>query len=367
MPLSMKDRFARLDLSKLPASYKSEFDEMSKNTYGFTDEDLNDVFIENFNEMYALIEQKYPDAIKTGGTLKKVKPAKVKKIKAKSKRVEDARDFLANLTPAQKKIMDSRMRKKLSNEDIEFIESTLRNDEASTDEELVEHFVSETKITEEQAKKWVALRGRYLAAPVEKSISYSERTKLKKGARKEKDIVKTRDGKEFDRRSKKNIGKTFYDENGKAWKCKGYHAKLDECIFEDSDGKEISSCLKDMYVSNPVTKREKGNLVDECKETLKEAGYTVRVHKAGTKRIKRSIPRPEKEIIKERVAETFTPILKDISGSEEKAKENKDVIAVLERVQALITKLFNRISNLADDGKTEAIEKIEKLLKEIID
>ena len=378
MGLSMKDRFARLDLSKLPKSYKDEFDEMSNNTYGFTDEDLNDVFSENFKDLYDLVEKKYPEAISTGGTVKKVKPAKVKVIKPKDMRpgMPPASDFddiipEPDFSKGEKKDegfeAPASLRKKLTEEDIEFIESTLRNDEASTDAELIAHLVDQIGISENQAKKWVALRDKYLAAPVEKSVKYSVRKGLKKEARKANEVVKTRDGKEFERKNKKNIGKTFYDENGKAWKCKGYNAKLDECIFEDEDGKEISSCLRDMYTTNPVTKREKGNLVDECKDTLKEAGYTVREHKAGTKKIKRSEPRPEKEIIKERVTETFTPIMKDLRGSEEKEKENKDIIALLESIQSKFTKFMNRISNLADDGKLEQLKKIEKLLEEIID
>jgi hypothetical protein len=353
MALSMKDRYAKLDLGQLPESYRSEFEEMHKSTYGFSDEDLNDIFAENFNDMFGLVEKKYPGAIKSGGTVKKTKPAKVKTIKPKKEKVPDVK------VPAS-------IRKKLSADDIEFIESTLRNDEASTDAELVAHFVAETGLTEAQAKKWVAKRDKYLQAGVYDALSYKERTKLKKETRKAKDIVKTRDGKEFDRKSKKNAGKTFYDENGKAWKCKRYEPKLDECIMEDESGKEITSCLKDMYTTNPVAKREKGNLVDECKETLKEAGFSVKEHKAGKKKIKRSEPRPEKVIIKERVEETFKPIMKDISGSKEKEEENKEVIAALERVQALIVKFFNRLSNMADDGKADAINKVEKLLKEII-
>lgn len=355
MGLSMKDRFARLDLSKLPKSYKDEFDEMSNNTYKFTDEDLNDVFAENFKDLYDLVEKKYPEAISTGGTIKKAKPAKVKVIKPKTKEPEPVK------VPAS-------LRKKLFQDDIIFIEDQLTNDEESTDEEMIAHFVKETGMSQAQAGKWVALRDKYrMRMSPEESLNYPTRTKLKKEARKSKDNVKTRDGKEFERKNKKNIGKTFYDENGKAWKCKGYNAKLDECIFEDSDGKEISSCLRDMYTTNPVSKREKGNLVDECKDTLKEAGYTVREHKAGTKKIKRSEPRPEKEIIKERVTETFTPIMKDLRGSEEKEKENKDIIALLESIQSKFTKFMNRISNLADDGKLEQLKKIDKLFEEIID
>jgi hypothetical protein len=352
MALTMKERYARLDLSLLPESYKSEFVEMDKSTYGFSDEELNDVFAENFSDMYALVEKKYPGAIKTGEPIKRVKPAKVKIVKSKA-------------VPEVK--VPASMRKRLSAEDIEFIESELVNNEASTDSEMVDHFVNETGMSESQAKKWVALRDKYLRRSVEKNISYKVRTGLKKESRKEKEVVTTRDGHKFNRKDPRNVGKTFYDENGKAWKCKGYNAKLDECIFEDKDGKEISSCLRDMYVSNPVTGREKGNLVDECKETLKEAGYSVKSAKAGGKKIVRKEPRPDKAIIKERVDEAFTPITKDLGNSEEKAKENKELIALLESIKGLFTKFMSRVYNMADDNKVEQLRKIEKLLKEIVD
>lgn len=356
MSLSMKDRFATLDMSVLPASYKDEFNEMDKSTYGFSDEDLNDIFRDNFNDMFDLVEKKYPDAIKKGGTIKKEKPAKIKTVKPK---------------PAEEVKVPAALRKKLSEQDIIFIEDQLSNNEVSTDEELIEHFAKETGISEAQAKKWVALRSKYLTRlSPEYAMDYPTRTSLKRGARsrlEKEDTIKTRDGIEINRKDKKNEGKTFYDENGKAWKCKGYNAKLDECILEDSDGKEISACLKDMYTKNPVEKREKGNLVDECKETLKEAGYTVKTHKAGGKKITRSEPRPDKAIIKERVDEAFTPITKDLSSTEEKAKENKELVALLESIKGLFTKFMSRIYNLADDNKVEQLRKVEKLLKEIVD
>jgi hypothetical protein len=357
----MKERFARLDMSKLPEEYKKQFEVIKEGTENFADEDLNKVFSENFNDLYGLVESKHSGAIRTGGKIKKEKPAKVKVIK---KKLPTEKDFeLPGKIEAE---IHGKKKGKLTDDDIEFIESTLRNDEASTDEELVTHFSSELGITAGQARKWVKLRNKYLQAPVEKSLKYTERKKQKKAARREKDLVKTRDGYEFNRKDPSMRGKKFYDENGKQWTCKRYEPRLDECIMADSEGKEISCCLRDMYVNNPISKREKGNLVDDCKDTLKEAGFTVKEHKAGKKTIRRRAPRPEKEIIKERVADTFTPILKDIAGSEEKQKENKEVIEAMERVQKLFVRLFNRLSNLADDGKVAAIEKIEKLLKELV-
>lgn len=360
MSLSMKERFARLDMSKLPEDYKTQFNVIKDSTENFADEDLNKVFSENFNDLYELVEKKHPVAIRTGGKVIKEKPAKVKVVKKKAPKHDEIKQDIEKIN---KKIPG---RKKLSSDEIEYIEKQLINDDASTDDQLVNLFMLDFGIPASQAKKWVALRDKYENTSRFGGKKYKERTAEKKAARREKDTVKTRDGYEFNRKDPSMRGKKFYDENGKQWTCKRYEPKLDECIMADSEGKEISCCLRDMYVNNPVTKREKGNMVDDCKDTLKEAGYTVKEHKTGKKIIRRKAPRPEKEIIKERIADTFTPILKDISGSEEKVKENKEVIEALGRVQKLFVKLFNRLSNLADDGKAEAIEKIEKLLKELV-
>lgn len=43
-----------------------------------------------------------------------------------------------------------------------WIKSVLSNDENSTDEELIQWFIKEGKLTEKQAKEWVAKREYYL-------------------------------------------------------------------------------------------------------------------------------------------------------------------------------------------------------------
>ncbi len=367
--LTMKERYARINLSSLPEDYQKEFKTIQESTENFSDDDLIGVFQENFDDLYNLVETRYSGAIKTGGTVKKERPAKIKKVGKK----KHAEEFTHPKTeeefkePAKIEKELGRERKKLSASDIEFIEDQLTNNEEATDEELITHFVIQLRISEAQAKKWVAKRDKYLKAPVEKRIKYSERTKLKKESRSEKETVATRDGVSVKRKDPLNRGKVFYDENGKKWTCKGYNAKLDECVFKDEDGKEITSCLRDMYKNNPVEKRGKGDLVDDCKQTLKEAGYTVQVHKAGQKKIERKKPRPEKAIIKERVDDAFTPITKDLENSDEKKVENKELIEVLDSIKGLFTKFMNRISNIADDGDIKKMRKIEKLLKEIVE
>ena len=355
MSLTMKERYARLDMSKLPNEYQEQFKVISDGTENFSDDDLNEVFAENFKDLYDLVESRYPEAIQKGGTIKKEKPSKVKKVRAKKEKKE----------PEYK---PKNVRRKLSEKDIMDIEGALAvsNAEKVSDIALVKELMQDFDISQTQAEKWVAKRDKY------KDTAYGDyhyRKESKKEARRksDKNIVKTRDGYEFNRKDPSNKGLKFFDENGKEWTCKKYEPKLDECIFTDEKGKEISSCLKDMYVNNPVVKREKGNLVDECKETLKEAGYTVKIHKTGKKKISRKEPRPEKEIVKEKVENTFTTITKDLTKSEESQKENKAVIDTLGRIEKLFIKVMNRISNLADDGKAEKLEKIEKLLKELID
>jgi hypothetical protein len=411
MALSMKERYARLDISKLPKNYADEFEEMSKQTYGFSDEDLNDIFSENFSDMYSLVEKKYPDAIKKGGEIKKVKPSKVKTVSPKrgelpkidykgeeyfidfklreirsvksaepikfteltdEKIKSEIRKIRASVSTSvyMEGLDDSREIKsrKLSRKDIYDIEGTIveANENKTSDKVLTAELVSGFAISTQQAEKWVKKRDKYLSGTA--YGDYEDRTEKKKKERYEsgKNSVKTRDGYIFDKKSPENKGLKFFDENGKEWTCKGYNVKLDECIMEDKEGKQISSCLKDMYVYNPVEDRERGTEVRDCKETLKKAGYTVKEHTAGSKKIKRSEPRPERDIIKERVESTFKPILKDISGSEEKDKKYKETISTLENVKALFTKLFNRLNNLAEDNNAEDIKKIEKLLKDLV-
>jgi len=43
-----------------------------------------------------------------------------------------------------------------------WIKATLTNDEASTDEELVQHFMKVGGLSEQEARAWVAKRGEYL-------------------------------------------------------------------------------------------------------------------------------------------------------------------------------------------------------------
>lgn len=359
----MKQRYARLDTSKLPGEVKTRFSVIADKTRNFEDEDVLDIWEKPFDTLYEIVESKYPGAIKKGGVVKKERPAKVKKAGPKKTEKEKIAEAIEKHEPTPA------MKKKLSDAEIEQIEDIFQKTTSLNDEGLQMILVATVGLSEAQAKKWVAYRDKYLKGIGKSGKKYSERKTEKKESRKksDKNIVKTRDGHEFNRKDPGMKGKKFFDESGKEWTCKGYNLKLDECVFTDDSGKEITSCLKDMYVNNPVKKREKGDLVDECRETLREAGYTVREHKTGSKRVSRKEPRPEKEIIKERVESTFTPITKDLESSKEKKTENKEVIDVLDRIQKLLVRVLNRVSNLADDGKAEKLGKIEKLLNELVE
>lgn len=113
---------------------------------------------------------------------------------------------------------------------------------------------------------------------------------------------------------------------------------------------------------------KKDGMVDECRDVLKGAGYTItkRASKKGGKPMVTKKKRQEKTIIKERVEDTFKPILKDISGSKEKDEKYSEMKKTIESIQGLFSTFLQRLNNLAEDNSMEKVKKIEKLLKEIL-
>ena len=66
------------------------------------------------------------------------------------------------------------------------------------------------------------------------------------------DVVQTKDGVSVNRKSDENKGHIFYDENGNGFKCMGYNAKLDDCVFLNlQTNKEVVGCVKGFYYNNP--------------------------------------------------------------------------------------------------------------------
>jgi len=83
MALKMKDKFARIQLAKLPADVKSEAEMIRDITENFSDPDLCEAAQDNFDELYGIIEKQHPEALKVGKAAKV--PAGTKKKKAEAK------------------------------------------------------------------------------------------------------------------------------------------------------------------------------------------------------------------------------------------------------------------------------------------
>lgn len=66
------------------------------------------------------------------------------------------------------------------------------------------------------------------------------------------DVVFTKDGIKVNRKSDKNKGHIFYDEDGNGFKCLGYNPKLDDCVYLNlQNNKEVVGCVKGFYYNNP--------------------------------------------------------------------------------------------------------------------
>lgn len=87
------DKYNRIDVNKLPAEVRRELAEIAHDTDGFKDEELNKVYEENFNTLYKLIEEKYPDAIRAKKKLQKKIKVKLLKKKSEKKLVKKANEF----------------------------------------------------------------------------------------------------------------------------------------------------------------------------------------------------------------------------------------------------------------------------------
>jgi hypothetical protein len=96
MALTMKEKYARVDLAKLPADLKKEFEGIKEDSENF-DPELTPIFEDNFKDAYAIVENHFPEAIKKPGKIKKIRPSKVKRPVAKSKK-DDFRTMISKAT-----------------------------------------------------------------------------------------------------------------------------------------------------------------------------------------------------------------------------------------------------------------------------
>lgn len=280
----MKEKYARIDLASLPEKFSVEFKAIKDDSENF-DPELAEIFEDNFNKLYSMVEKKYPSAIKTGGTITKVKADKVKKITPKKKPTEKV--FVPKSRGKKKPTETKGYAKAIS-------EATGVTDQAVLNE--LEDIMRNTIF--------------------HSTLDWQSKAEFNKGAKEALEI---------------------YNETHK----KGKGA--------------------------PASKET--DHVEECRKILNDAGYSTKkkISKDGKKAIKVREPRQERSIIKDKVDDTFKTIMKDVSGSKEKDEKYKEIQESLSELQGLMTKLFNRLNNLAEDNSKDKIQKIIELLKKIVD
>lgn len=76
----LQDKYNRLIIDKLPKEVAVEFEQIKTDTENFSDTELIDIYKDNFNALFLIVEDKYPEALKAKKKL--VKPAKAKVVKS---------------------------------------------------------------------------------------------------------------------------------------------------------------------------------------------------------------------------------------------------------------------------------------------
>lgn len=303
----MKEKFDSIILSKLPENYKAEFDAIKKDSKDFNPKFVP-IFQENFDMLYGLVEKKHPEALKKGGVIKRVKPTMVKKVKVKEPKPEKT---MVHKSRGKKKPLDG-------------------------EDKYVKYFLSD-------------------AAGIARSYLIEGYT-----AHKNKVDIIFENGKEgYINFSEKKAEPTdpINDRNTKR--------SLTGIMYYVTD--EVN---KKPIESKPEPEKEpaSGDSIEDCRKVLTEAGYSTKkkLAKDGKRAMKIKEPRPERVIIKDKVDGVFTTIRKEVSGSEDKDKKYSAMQKQLNEAQTLITKLFQLLSNLAEDNSTDKVEKIISLLKKIV-
>lgn len=87
----LQDKYNRLIIDKLPKEIAVEFEFIKTSTDNFSDEDLIEVYKDNFNELFKIVENKYQEALTPKKKLiKKAKSQVIKKATEKKKVVKKA-------------------------------------------------------------------------------------------------------------------------------------------------------------------------------------------------------------------------------------------------------------------------------------
>lgn len=104
------DKYNRLLLDKLPTEITTELEQIKTDTDNFSDEELIDIYRDNFNDLFEIIKTKYPEAlkakkklvVKTKGKLVKKAEPKRKLVKKKNNDI-DCKEAVEIINTQQKK------------------------------------------------------------------------------------------------------------------------------------------------------------------------------------------------------------------------------------------------------------------------
>lgn len=365
MALTMKEKYARINLAKLPKDFKDQFEGIKSNTENF-DPDFVDIEQENFDMLYALTEKNYPQAIKKGGTVKKTKPVTRKKPVAKKK--SPTKKTATGLKDAS---------------DMDILIDSLNNsmEMYNSRKEFVDYLTKNSNWIKDFL--YVVWREYWKLPAKERVTKTDEEWRWWIGDVKESGVFepKTRGMKKAGYTGEIKKGDVFLWQNPgpnpdpeSETEIRGVDKDKGQVSYMESYASVAKSMDIDRFrkgVIKKVSGRTEGsgaNDVEECRKILNDAGYTMqkKVGKSGKKAMKVKVKRQERTIIKDKVDDTFKTILKDVSGSKEKDEKYKEVQKALSEMQTLMNKLFNYLNNLAEDNSFDKVEKINAILKKMI-
>ena len=90
------DKYNRIIIEKLPKNVATELQQIASDTDNFEDDELVEIYKDNFNDLFAIIEKKHPEALKPKAKLIKKSSEKkkiVKKAEPKKKIVKKSNDY----------------------------------------------------------------------------------------------------------------------------------------------------------------------------------------------------------------------------------------------------------------------------------
>lgn len=100
----LQDKYNRLIIDKLPKEVAIEFKQIKDDTDNFSDEDVMEIYTENFNDLFKIVEDKYPEALKAKKKLIKTAKAKIVKPATEKKKVVKKAEPKKKLVKKAKKV-----------------------------------------------------------------------------------------------------------------------------------------------------------------------------------------------------------------------------------------------------------------------